>query len=134
MSTIREQLAEKKREEEAERAATPSCCEHANRMGGANYIEFRPDAHTRTGFPAQLCHYTLEDNAGGDKDTPERLTLAFHSADVVMVGARLAKLVELATGNQLGSVTALDARYADALGKSPWVAKITIKFFGKAQA
>jgi hypothetical protein len=134
MSSLKEAIAERKRELEKERAAAPSCCEHASRMGGANYIEFRPDAHTRTGFPAQLCHYTLEDNAGGDKDTPERLTLAFHSADVVLVGARLSMLVELVTTNQLGSVTALDARYAEALGKNPWVAKITIKFLGKAQA
>ena len=101
-------------------------------MGGANYVEFRPDAHTRTGFPAQLCHYTLEDNAG-DEAAPERLTLAFHSADVVLVGARLSKLVELVTSNQLGSVNALDARFAGALGNNPWVAKITIKFFGKGQ-
>jgi hypothetical protein len=128
MNHLKEQLAERKNEQ----AAAPSC--HAERIsGGVPYVEFRPDAHTKTGFPAQLCHYTLEPNAG-DEAAPERLTLAFHSADVVLVGARLAKLVELIGSNNLANVNTLDARYADTLGKSPWVAKITIKFCGKGQA
>jgi hypothetical protein len=132
MNTLKEQLAEKKREMEKERAATPSCYENADLHGTVRYVEFRPDAHTKTGFPAQLCHYTLEPN-GGDEAAPERLTLAFHSADVVLVGARLSLLVELLGNNNLASVTALDARFAETLGKNPWVAKITIKFFGKGQ-
>jgi hypothetical protein len=128
MNTLKETLDERKKEQ----AAVPSCYETPDPHGTARYVEFRPDAHTKTGFPAQLCHYTLEPNAG-DEATPERLTLAFHSADVVLVGARLSRLVALLGNSNLASVTALDARYAEALFKNPWVAKITIKFCGKGQ-
>lgn len=93
---------------------------------GRAFIEFRPDAHRRLGFPwAQLCHYTLEPNSG-DPDAPERLTLAFSTADVVLVGARLGKLVELINEHDLGSVSVVDARHAGLLARAPWVASIAI--------
>jgi hypothetical protein len=130
MSNLRDAIEAKRAGEKAE----PSCHESSPR-GGALFIELRPDAHTRTGFPvAQLCHYTLEANAGDDKDAPERLTLAFHTADVVMTGARLSKLVEAIQRHELTSVSALDARYAGALGKQPWVASIAIARFDKPGA
>jgi hypothetical protein len=81
----------------------------------------------------QPCHYTLEPNPG-DEAAPERLTFAFHTADVVLVGARLGGLIEPVTNASVASVTALDAHFAGALGKDPWVSKITIKFFGKPKA
>lgn len=129
MSNLRDAIEAKKAGEKAE----PSCHESSPR-GGSLFIELRPDAHTRTGFPvAQLCHYTLEPHRG-DEATPERLTLAFHTADVVMVGARLGELVKLLQKHELASVSALDARYAGALGKQPWVASIAINRFDKPGA
>jgi len=95
-----------KEEVEARRAAevVPSCYSGGTRSGGA-FIEFRPDAHQRVGFPwAQLCHYTLEPNRDAELDTPERLTLAFSTADVVLGGARLGKLVELINGKRPAQV------------------------------
>jgi hypothetical protein len=96
------------------------------------FIEFRPDPHTRTGFAvSQLLHYTLEANAGDDKDAPERLTLGFHTADIVLLGVRLARLVELIQSHELASVSALDARYTNAEGGHPWVGKIAIERLDK---
>ena len=59
-------------------------------------------------------------------DAPERLILAFSTAAVAIVGARRGKLVELIGEHSLASVSALDARYAGAVGCGPWVAVITI--------
>jgi len=120
---------------QARRAAepvTPSCYSGGSRSNSA-FIEFRPDAHQRVGFPwAQLCHYTLEPNRDAELDTPERLTLAFSTADVVLVGARLGKLVELVNEHDLNSVSVVDARYAGMLTKSPWVASIAIARLDKS--
>ena len=124
MSVLAQELAAKKAAEEP----SPTCCTSASH-GGAYFIELRPDPRTKTGFPvAQLCHYTLELNPSGDegKEAPERLTLGFSTADVVVTGARLGKLVELINEHGLASVSAVDARYAGTVGRGPWVAKITI--------
>jgi len=124
MSALAQELAAKKAAEEP----SPTCCTSASH-GSAYFIELRPDPRTKTGFPvAQLCHYTLEANPGGDevKEAPERLTLGFSTADVVVTGARLGKLVELINEHGLASVSAHDARYAGTVGRGPWVARISI--------
>jgi hypothetical protein len=123
MSALAQELAAKKAAEEP----SPTCYTSASR-GGALFIELRPDPRTKTGFPvAQLCHYTLEANPGGeDPEAPERLTLGFSTADVAIVGVRLGKLVDLINEQSLASVSALDARYAGTVGRGPWVAAITI--------
>ncbi len=84
-------------------------------------------------FPvAQLCHYTHEPNPGeGSEDSPERLTLAFSTADVVITGARLVPLLELIGGHDLAAVSALDARYQATLGRDPWVGRITVTHIDK---
>lgn len=120
---------------EAKRAAepvTPSCYSGGMRHGRA-FIEFRPDAHRRLGFPwAQLCHYTLEPHRGDDAETPERLTLAFSTADVVLVGARLGKLVDLVNEHDLEWVAVVDARHAGLLARALWVASIAINRLDKS--
>lgn len=130
MNTLKEKLAARK----AEFDKKPSCCHAGPTHGGVSHVEFWPDPHTRTGFPwGQLCHHTLEPNSD-DQAAPEKLTLAFHTADVVIIGARLTSLVELVLKNDLASVNTLDSRYCAALGDDAWVAKITVRFFGKPQA
>lgn len=122
MSVLAQELAAKKATEEP----SPTCYTSASR-GEAFFIELRPDPRTRTGFPvAQLCHYTFEANPGGEEEAPERLILAFSTADVAIVGARLGKLVELISAHNLTSVSAQDARYAGTVGRGPWVARIAI--------
>lgn len=100
------------------------------------FVEFWPDARTRSGFStSQLYHYTLGANpdAGEQPDAPrERLTLAFSTADVVLVGLRLASLIEPLKNHRLATVAAMDARYAHAGEPKPWVAKITIGPPGKS--
>ncbi len=97
------------------------------------FVDFHVTPHSRCGFPVgQLCHYTLEANEAGGDEPPERLTLAFPTADVVLTGARLAKLIELLHDHSLGSVTPLDARYSNALGKAPWVARIVVSRIDKS--
>jgi hypothetical protein len=105
----------------------PSCATVGTR-GGAAFVEFQVTPHSRSGFPvAQLCHYTLEANAaeGGDAP-PERLTFAFPTADVVVLGARLGKLLESIAEQSLAAVVPLDARYQATLGRGPWVASIAV--------
>jgi len=63
--------------------------------------------------------YTLQpnDSTGSEGGTlhgpPEKLTLAFATADVVMVGWRLERLAEHLRDGQLLAVRALPARYAN---------------------
>jgi hypothetical protein len=117
--SLREDL-EKRKEE------LPACFVGGLRHNRA-FIEFRPDPRKRVGFPwAQLCHYTFEPNQPDDAEAAERLTLAFSTADVVLVGARLGKLVDLVNEHDLDWVAALDARYSPLAGKAPWIASITI--------
>lgn len=125
--SLSEQVAARRAAEKAE----PSC--HTIRSN-AVFVEFNVTPHSRCGFPiGQLCHYTLESNnvEGGD-EPPERLTLAFPTADVVLLGARLGKLVESIHDHSLGSVTPLDARYSNALGQRPWVARIVVSRIDKS--
>jgi hypothetical protein len=123
------------RDLEARRAAepvTPSCYSGGTRSNRA-FIEFRPDPHKRIGFPwAQLCHYTLEPDRADAAEAAERLTLAFSTADVVLVGARLGKLVDLVNEHDLDWVAVLDARYSNLVAKSPWIASITIARLDKS--
>lgn len=117
--SLREEL-EKRKEE------LPSCAKIGTR-DGAPFVEFHVTPHSRCGFPiGQLCHYTLETNAQSGDEPPERLTLAFPTADVVLRGARLGKLVEAINDRALAAVMPVDARYAGTLGKQPWVASVTI--------
>ena len=123
MSSLKEEL-------EARRAAgreeSTSCFSSATGRS-VFVIEFRPDPHRRIGFPMScLCHYALDPIGGGELEAPERLSIGFSTADVVVTGARLGKLVEALREHSLEWVAALDARYAGALGRGPWVAAIAI--------
>ena len=128
MSLLRDQFEAAKKTEAGKNAASFHDASHA-----VSFVEFRPDARTRVGFPmAQLCHYTLEPNPDGNRDAPpERLTLAFSTADVVVSGARLAGLVTLLAAHTLEWVAVVDARYANAEDRA-WVGAITVGHFGKS--
>jgi hypothetical protein len=93
-------------------------------------IEFHLDEERRRGFhTGQLIDYTLEPNpdAGEDKNAPQqRLALVFSTADVVILGWRLGRLVDLLRENNLATVHVLSKRYADLDRTRPFVASITI--------
>ena len=74
-------------------------------------IEFHLSEHKRRGFhTSQLIDYTLEPNpdAGDDKNAPpQKLALAFSTADVVVLGWRLGHLADKLQENDLAAVRAL---------------------------
>ncbi|MGO9526715.1 MAG: hypothetical protein ACLPT4_03270 [Verrucomicrobiia bacterium] len=93
-------------------------------------IEFHLDEERRRGFPtSQLVDYTLGPNPddGEDKDAPpQKLVLAFSTADVVILGWRLGRLADLLRENNLATVHVLSRRYADLDRARPFVASIII--------
>ena len=81
-----------------------------------------------------LAGNTLEPNpdAGENKDAPpQRLALAFSTADVVILGWRLGRLADLLRENNLAMVHVLPKRYADLDRVRPFVASIIITPIGK---
>jgi hypothetical protein len=101
-------------------------------------IEFHLDEERRRGFhTSQLIDYTLEPNphAGDDKDAPpQKLALAFSTADVVILGWRLDRLADLLRENNLATVHVLSKRYAELDGSRPFVASIIITAISKGQS
>jgi hypothetical protein len=93
-------------------------------------IEFHLAENKRRGFhTSQLIDYTLEPNpdAGDDKNAPpQKLALAFSTADVVLLGWRLDYLADKLQENDLAAVRTLAKRYADFDRSKPFVTSITI--------
>jgi hypothetical protein len=93
-------------------------------------IEFYLSEHKRRGFhTSQLMEYTLEPNpdAGDDKnEPPQKLALAFSTADVVILGWRLGLLADKLQENDLAAVRVLSKHYAELVAHAPFVAAITI--------
>jgi hypothetical protein len=93
-------------------------------------IEFHLDEGKRRGFhTSQLIEYTLEANpdASDDKnEPPQKLALAFSTADVVILGWRLGLLADKLQENDLAAVRALAKRYADVDRHTPFVASIAV--------
>jgi hypothetical protein len=101
-------------------------------------IEFHLDEERRRGFhTSQLIDYTLEPNphAEGDKTgPPQKLALAFSTADVVILGWRLVRLADLLRENNLATVYVLSKRYADLDRARPFVASIIITPIARSQS
>jgi hypothetical protein len=98
-------------------------------------IEFYPDAQRRRGFHAsQLIDYSLEPNPDAEEDKeapPQMFTLAFSTADVIIVGWRLDRLADRLAQNELAAVGVLPKRYAEFDRQKPFVASIQIKPVGR---
>jgi hypothetical protein len=93
-------------------------------------IEFHLDEHRRRGFhTSQLIDYTLEPNPDAEDDKnapPDKLTIAFSNADVVILGWRLSRLSNALRENDLATVHVQPKRYAELEGNKPFVAAIKI--------
>jgi hypothetical protein len=100
-------------------------------------IEFHLDEHHRRGFhTSQLITYLLDPNpaAENDKDAPpQMLSLAFSTADVIILGWRLSRLADTLQKNELAVVGVLSKRYADFEPKKPFVSSIEIKSVGSKE-
>ena len=101
-------------------------------------VEFHLDEEHRHGFhTSQLIHYTLEPNpdAGEDKTAPpQKLAIAFSTADVVILGWRLGRLADLLRENDLATVHVLPKRYADLDRARTFVTSIIITPISKNQS
>ena len=101
-------------------------------------IEFHFDGLRRGFHASQLIEYSLAPNPEADKDEdrrepapPEKLALAFSTADVVVLGWRLGRLADSLSENKLAAIGVLSKRYADFDRDKPLVASITITPIGK---
>ena len=105
-----------------------TCYESANTYAAC--IEFHQDKHHRRGFHAsQLIDYTLEPNpdATDDKNAPpQKLSIAFSTADVVVLGWRLGFLADKLRDNKLSALCTLPKRYAELERAVAYVASIKI--------
>ncbi|HUJ11898.1 MAG TPA: hypothetical protein VL171_17950 [Verrucomicrobiae bacterium] len=101
-------------------------------------IEFQLDEECRHGFhTSQLIDYTLEANPDADEDKntpPQRLALAFSTADVVILGWRLGRLTDLLRESELATVHVLPRRYGDLDRGRPFVASIIITPLSRGQS
>ena len=99
-------------------------------------IEFHLDEENRHSFQtSQLIEYTLEPNSDAENDKnapPEKLALAFSTADVVILGWRLGRLADLLRENHLATVHVMSKRYADLDRARPFVASIIITSIGRS--
>ena len=98
-------------------------------------IEFHLTEHKRRGFPtSQLMDYTLEPNPDAEDDNggraqappPQKLALAFSTADVVVLGWRLSHLADKLQENDLAAVRVLPKRFAEVDRHMPFVSSISI--------
>jgi hypothetical protein len=99
-------------------------------------IEFVLSDTEREGFhTGQLLHYRLEPNSFDETDAPpEKLTLAFATADVVILGWKLSTLTNHLRDGDLLSVRSRPARYAHLEPKQASVTDIQIKPLSEGQA
>ncbi len=102
----------------------------------ASCLEFQPDERRAHGFSiSQLIHYTLEPHTASAPDgPPQRLTLGFSTADVVVTGWRLDALTEELRSHKGGVIKKLPdaARYEQLESHACAVAQIEINPLGKA--
>lgn len=104
------------------------CYETANTYAAC--IEFRFDENHRRAFNAsQLIEFSLDPNPDADADKnepPQKITLIFSTADVVILGWRLGLIADYLRGNTLTAVCILPKRYAELERNAIYVSSIVI--------
>ena len=105
-----------------------TCYHSANTYAAC--IEFHLDEHHRQAFNAgQLIAYALTPNPDAEDDQslpPQKLSLTFSTADVVILGWRLGLIADYLRDNRLSSVCILPRRYAELDRCVSYVSNITI--------
>ncbi len=97
-------------------------------------IEFRSGTQRRGFQSSHLIEYTLEENSDAKEDTntpPEKIVLAFSTADVTISGWRLGRLADALRDNELAVVSADAKRSGDFDPSKPRVASIVITLIEK---
>ena len=105
-----------------------TCYHSANTYAAC--IEFHLDEHHRQAFNAsQLIAYALAPNPDAEDDQslpPQKLSLTFSTADVVILGWRLGLITDYLRDNRLSAVCILPKRYAELERTTGFVSAITI--------
>jgi hypothetical protein len=103
---------------------------YKSRNSHSAFIEFYLDEHHRKAFStSHLITYSLDPNPEAEDDKtepPQKLHLAFSTADVVILGWQLALLADRICENRLYAVSILAKRYAE-LDAGPCVSSISIQ-------
>ena len=97
-------------------------------------IEFRNGKQRRGFHSSHLIEYTLEENPEATEDTntpPEKIILAFSTADVTISGWRLGRLADALRDNELAAVSTSPKRLGELDPTKPYVASIVIALIGK---
>ena len=93
-------------------------------------IAFHLDEHRRRAFNAsQLIEFALDPNPEAETDKnepPQKLSLLFSTADVVVFGWRLDCLADYLGENKLAAVGIIPKRYAELQRNTVFVSAITI--------
>lgn len=93
-------------------------------------IEFHLSEHKRHGFhTSQLIQYTLDANPDAEDDKnepPQKLALAFSTADVVILGWWLGRLADKLRENNLAVVRVQPKRFANLQRFTSFVSSISI--------
>ena len=93
-------------------------------------IEFHLDEHHRHAFNAsQLIEFSLDPNPDADtnkNEPPQKITLVFSTADVVVLGWRLGLIADNLRDNKLSAIGILPKRYAELERNVIYVSSITI--------
>ena len=105
-----------------------SCYLSANTYAAC--IEFHLDEQHRRAFNAsQLIEFSLDPNPDAENnknDPPQKITLVFSTADVVVLGWRLGLIADYLRDNKLSAVSILPKRYADLERNAAFVSAIKI--------
>lgn len=97
-----------------------------------SFIEFRRTPTNRQGFAlSQLLHYTIEPAPTDEEPQRERLIFGFSTADVILHGLRLVRLVDLFHQHRLGAVWPFADRYANMDPHDAFVSSIDIERLDK---
>ena len=76
---------------------------------------------------SQLLRYRLAENEGGKDAPPEKLTIAFATADMTLTGWRLERIADDLRDGDFLAVRSLPARYANLDKSKCAVASITVE-------
>jgi len=98
-------------------------------------IEFRNGTQRRGFHSSHLIEYTLEENLEAEanaKTPPEKLALAFSTADVTISGWRLGRLADALRDNELAAVAAASKCAGELDLTKPHIAAIVIMPVEKA--
>jgi hypothetical protein len=99
-----------------------------------SFIEFHFDEQRRKAFSiGHLITYSVDPNpdaVDSKGEPPDKLHLAFSTADVYVLGWRLDTLANNLREDKLYAIAVMPKRYADMDRKSPFVSSIVIKPIG----